>query len=139
MSKDIDKYAAIQNAELLNCKVNNIPATIRHIYSKIGKTEELIARELIVGDVALGINYKNDVPVGLYTTDEKGKRIELPFEQNNEVANTPTNIISKYIQKVSNKLAPKTKQTNKENEITKPKKIIKTTIRNPKEQNIQTM
>ena len=127
MSANMEKYVPIQNAQLLDCKVNNIPATIRHVYSKLGKTEELVARELVIEDkVVLGIEYNKNKPVGIYTTDNKGKRVNIDIEQDNKVSSVPNNTISKYIEEVSNKLSPK-KEENKNNKTTTPKaKTLKT-------------
>ena len=127
MSANMEKYVPIQNALRLDCKVNNIPATIRHVYSKLGKTEELVARELVIEDkVVLGIEYNKNKPVGIYTTDNKGKRVNIDIEQDNKVASVPNNIISKYIEEVSNKLSPK-KEEKENNKPSAPKaKTIKT-------------
>ena len=127
MSANMEKYVSIQNAQLLECKINNYPATIRHVYSKLGKTEELVARELVIeGKVILGIEYNKDNPVGIYTTDNKGKRVNIDIEKDNKVASVPNNIISKYIEEVSNKLSPK-KEEKENNKPSAPKdKTIKT-------------
>lgn len=90
---DKDKVDALIKGKYVDCKVNMVPASLKETYSDlVSKNPVLVSRELIVdGRVIFGVEYAQDGEVaGLYTTDEKGKRVnfEHSFEEgSNSAAN----------------------------------------------------
>ncbi len=95
---DID---ALLNQKYVDCRIDDIPATIRCTYSAIDskKDDILLSRELRVYDkVIFGIEYTPEGEIAsLYKEDDKGQRITHRFN-NADKDRTPAEFIEKQME-----------------------------------------
>lgn len=130
MKAKLDKLEAMQNQAYFESKLQMVPASLKHTYSNLnGKEDTLVARELIVdGRVMIGIEYAPDGSVSsAYTTDQKGKRVNIENAVENKKDHTPKDIISKRLDEVSKTLGniKETARTDEPVQAPEPKKSVR--------------
>jgi len=135
MTRKIENADNILNQQHFECRLDQVPCTVQSTYTKFGKEDVLVSRELKLlpsEKVILGVGYDNQGnPVEMYTYDAKGQKVDLCAKEEKKNKALP-NLIEERLNSVTRTLAKeKAKEvTNPTVEKTNEPKKVKTVQKN---------
>ena len=133
MTRKIENADNILNQQHTECRLEKVPCTVQSTYTKFGKEDVLVSRELKLlpsEKVILGVGYDNQGnPVEMYTYDAKGQKVDLCAKEEKKNKALP-NLIEERLNSVTRTLKTKEKETTPTVEKTNEPKKVKTIQKN---------